>query len=114
METLIISIISVGCAIVGALVGIFTYKKNQHKDIEVHEKDLKEETQEETREKVQLNAKIDVLLSNNTEIKGSVKDLSNKFDNFKDDFNIRLTRVEESCKNNEKRIDSLEKKGRVK
>ena len=46
METLIISIISVGCAIVGALVGIFTYKRNQHKDDEVHEKDLKEETQE--------------------------------------------------------------------
>ncbi len=111
METLIISIISVGCAIVGALVGIFTYKRNQHKDDEVHEKDLKEETQEETREKVQLNAKIDVLLSNNTEIKGSMKDLSNKFDKFKDDFNTRLTRVEESCKISEKRLDNLERKG---
>ena len=114
MNTLVISLISVSCAIIGALIGILTYKRNYQKDIEIHEKDLKEDTQEETREKVQLNAKIDVLLSNNTEIKGSVKDLGDKFDRFKDDFNVRLTRVEENCKNNEKRIDVLEKKGKLK
>ena len=114
METWLISLISISCTIIGALIGILTYKRNYKKDIEIHEKDIKEDTQEETREKVQLNAKIDVLLSNNTEIKGSMKDLSNKFDKFKDDFNVRLTRVEENCKNNEKRIDVLEKKGKSK
>lgn len=111
METWLISIISVSCAIVGAFIGILTYKRNYKKDIEIHDKDIKEDTQEETREKVQLNAKIDVLLSNNTEIKGSMRDLNNKFDSFKDEFNVRLTRVEENCKNNEKRIDVLERKG---
>lgn len=107
METLIISLVSVGCAIIGAIVGIFTYKRN-------HDKEVKAETKDDTKEKVQMNAKLDVLLSNNTEIKGSVKDLGDKFDKFKEDFNTRLVRVEEWCKNNEKRIDNLEKKGKTK
>lgn len=98
------AIICLMCTIVGCLVGYFGFRRNQNNDIRT-------ETKEDTRDKVQLNAKLDVLLSNNTEIKGSVKELDKKLDNFKDDVNVRLTRVEESCKQAHKRLDIFEEKG---
>lgn len=96
-------IITLGCTIVGCLVGYFGFRRNSNNDI-------KNETKEDTRDKVQINAKLDVLLSNNTEIKSSVKEVTKKLEDFKDDVNIRLTRVEESCKQAHKRIDSIESK----
>ena len=98
-------LISIICTILGASIGYLGFRRNQNND-------LKAETQEDTRDKVQLNAKLDVLLSNNTEIKGSVKELDKKLDTFKDDVNIRLTRVEESCKQANKRLDLIESKGK--
>ena len=100
----ITAIIRLVCTIVGCLVGCFGFKRNQNNDIRM-------ETKEDTRDKVQLNTKLDVLLSNNTEIKGSVKERDKKIDNFKDDVNVRLTRVEESCKQAHKRLDTFEEKG---
>lgn len=102
--TTTISLVGFTCTIIGCLIGVFGFKRNQNND-------LKNDTKEDTRDKVQLNAKLDVLLSNNTEIKGTVKELDKKLDNFKDDVNIRLTRVEESCKQAHKRMDTLEMKG---
>lgn len=97
-------------SIVSALIGYSVYLRNIKKDV-------KRETQEEasvriddTKEKVQLNTKLDILLSNNTEIKGEIRDINNKFDTFKDAFNERLTRVEESAKQAHKRIDDLKQK----
>jgi predicted nucleic acid-binding Zn-ribbon protein len=100
----ITAIICLMCTIVGCLVGYFGFRRNQNNDIRT-------ETKEDTRDKVQLNTKLDVLLSNNAEIKGSVKELDKKLDNFKDDVNVRLTRVEESCKQAHKRLDTFEAKG---
>ncbi len=91
------------CTVLGAVVGYFGFRRNQNND-------LKAETKDDTKEKVQMNAKLDVLLSNNTEIKGSVKELDKKLDDFKDKVNERLTRVEESCKQAHKRIDTIESK----
>jgi len=103
MNGVIVGLISLICTILGALLGYLTFKNNQKKEI-------KEETKEDTKSKVELNTKLDVVLMNNTEIKGSVKELDRKLDAFKDDVNTRLTRVEESSKQAHKRIDTLESK----
>lgn len=100
----ITALIGICCTIIGCIIGVFGFNRNQNND-------MKAETKEDTRDKVQLNTKLDVLLSSNTEIKGSVKELDKKLDNFKDDVNVRLTRVEESCKQAHKRMDTLETKG---
>lgn len=102
METT--ALVGICCTIIGCIIGVMGFKRNQNNDMKI-------ETKEDTRDKVQLNTKLDVLLSNNTEIKGSVKELDRKLDNFKDDVNVRLTRVEESCKQAHKRMDTLEMKG---
>ena len=86
METLIISIVSVSCAIVGAIVGISTYKRNRDKEIKT-----------DTAEQIKMNAKLDAILSNNAKSESLVKELSDKFDSFKDDFGTRLAKVEERC-----------------
>lgn len=96
-------LISIGFTILGGLIGYFGFKRNQNND-------LKQETREDTKSKVELNAKLDVLLSNNAEIKGSFRELDKKLDTFKDDVNVRLTRVEENCKQYERRIENLEVK----
>ena len=90
METAIITSISVICTIIGALLGIATYKRN-------HEKEIKSEVKVDTQEKIQMNAKLDAILSNNAKMESSVKELSDKFDSFKDDFGTRLAKVEERC-----------------
>lgn len=96
METLAISIISVCCAVIGAIMGISTYKRNRDKEIKT-----------DTAEQIKMNAKLDAILSNNAKSESLVKELSDKFDSFKDDFNTRLVRVEESCKFAHTRIDKL-------
>lgn len=96
-------IISLVCTVLGAILGYLTFKRNSNND-------LKQSTQEDTKSKVELNAKLDVLLSNNAEIKGSFRELDKKLDTFKDDVNVRLTRVEENCKQYERRIENLEAK----
>ena len=103
MNSVMVGFISVGCTLLGAILGYLTFKNNQRKEI-------KEDTKEDTKSKVELNTKLDVVLMNNTEIKGSVKELDRKLDTFKDDVNTRLTRVEESSKQAHKRIDTLESK----
>ena len=100
----ITALVGICCTIIGCIIGVMGFKRNQNNDIRT-------ETKEDTRDKVQLNTKLDVLLSNNTEIKGSVKELDKKLDNFKDDVNVRLTRVEESCKQAHKRLYTFEEKG---
>lgn len=94
------TIVGIISAIVGMILGYAGFSHTQKKD-------QKKDTEESTKNRVQLNTKIDLLLSNNSEIKGSVKELDKKFDNFKDDVTERLTRVEESCKQAHKRIDRL-------
>ena len=95
-------VISLACTVIGCLIGYFGFKRNANNDI-------KQDTKEDTRQKVELNTKLDILLSNNTEIKGGMKELDKKLEDFKDDVNVRLTRVEESVKQAHKRIDGLEK-----
>ena len=97
----ITAIICFMCTIVGCLVGYFGFRRNQNNDIRT-------ETKEDTRDKVQLNTKLDVLLSNNTEIKGSVKELDKKLDVFKDDVNVKLAKLEADSTNYDKRITNLE------
>lgn len=99
----ITALIGLICTLLGALLGYLGFKRNANND-------LKEDTKEDTKSKVELNTKLDVLLSNNTEIKGSVKELDRKIDAFKDDVNVRLTRVEESAKQAHKRLDLIENK----
>lgn len=94
------TMIGIVCTIIGTFIGFISYYYT-------HKKDEKKDTEEVTKNRVQLNTKIDLLLSNNSDIKGSVKELDKKFDNFKDDVTERLTRVEESCKQAHKRIDRL-------
>ena len=103
MNNVIVCGISLSCTILGAVLGYFTFKKNENKEI-------KNETKEDTKSKAELNTKLDLVLMNNTEIKGSVKELDRKLDAFKDDVNTRLTRVEESNKQAHKRLDTLESK----
>ena len=100
------ALITLAFTILGGVLGYLGFKRNQTNDI-------RKNTQEDTKEKVELNTKIDVILSNNAEIKGSVKELDRKLDSFKDDVNIRLTRVEESCKQAHKRIDDFDKDRRT-
>lgn len=96
----IIAIVGIVCTLIGTFIGVVSYNYTQKKD-------EKKDTESTTKNRVELNTKIDLLLSNNSEIKGSVKELDKKFDNFKDDVTERLTRVEESCKQAHKRIDRL-------
>lgn len=103
MNSVVVSLIGIGCTVLGAILGYLTFSNNQKKEI-------REDTKEDTKSKVELNTKLDVVLMNNTEIKGSVKELDRKLDAFKDDVNTRLTRVEESSKQAHKRIDTLENK----
>ena len=118
METLIISIIGAIVAVGSFFLGILTYKRNHEKDVRKREEDIEQKTKQETEEdikvKIQMNAKLDAILSSGAEMKNSVKDLGEKFDKFKEDFNTRLVRVEEWSKNIDKRIDNLEKKGKTK
>ena len=97
------TLINIGCALIGCIIGVLAYRKTKIKQ-------LQSETMEDTKDKVQQNAKLDVLLSTNTETKGLIRDLDKKFDEFKDETITRLTRVEESCKQAHKRIDALENK----
>lgn len=96
-------LIGIAGTLLGIVFGYLGFRRNERQD-------LKKDTEEDTKAKVELNAKLDVLLSNNTEIKGSVKELDKKFEEFKDDTNVRLTRVEESVKQAHRRIDNMEKK----
>lgn len=93
------------CTILGIILSYLAFRRNERNDI-------KSDVKDDTKDKVQLNTKIDILLTNNTEIKGEIKDINNKFDKFKDDFGERLTRVEESTKSAHKRLDILEKEGK--
>ena len=97
----IIPIISIVFTIIGGVIGYFAFRRNQNND-------LKKDTQEDTKSKVELNTKLDLLLSNNAELKSSFKEMDKKLDDFKDNVNERLTRVEESCKQAHKRLDMLE------
>ena len=91
--------------ICGTLAGIiFSYISFQRNKTT----DIKQDAKEDTKSKVELNTKLDVLLSNNTEIKSSIKEMNNKFDEFKDDTTERLTKVEASTKYAHDRIDKLE------
>ena len=97
----IIPIISIVFTIIGGIIGYFAFRRNQNND-------LKKDTQEDTKSKVELNTKLDLLLSNNAELKSSFKEMDKKLDDFKDNVNERLTRVEESCKQAHKRLDMFE------
>ena len=97
------TLINIGCALIGCIIGVLAYRKTQIKEIQ-------NATELETKEKVQQNVKLDLLLTNNTEMKNSMKELDKKMDSFKDDFIEKITRVEESCKQAHKRIDQLELK----
>ena len=87
----------------GIIFGYISFQRNKSNDI-------KQDTKEETKSKVELNTKLDVLLSNNSEIKSSIKEMNNKFDKFKDDTTERLTKVEASTKFAHERIDKMEGK----
>ena len=97
----IIPIISIVFTIIGGVIGYFAFRRNQKKK-------KKKDTQEDTKSKVELNTKLDLLLSNNAELKSSFKEMDKKLDDFKDNVNERLTRVEESCKQAHKRLDMFE------
>ena len=97
----IIPIISIIFTVIGGVIGYFAFRRNQNND-------LKKDTQEDTKSKVELNTKLDLLLSNNAELKSSFKEMDKKLDDFKDNVNERLTRVEESCKQAHKRLDMFE------
>lgn len=97
----VIPIISIVFTIIGGVIGYFAFRRNQNND-------LKKDTQEDTKSKVELNTKLDILLSNNAELKNSFKEMDKKLDDFKDNVNERLTRVEESCKQAHKRLDMFE------
>lgn len=96
-------IIGLICTLLGSLIGYLGFKRNS-------DNDLKQNVKEDVSKKIELDTKINVLLTNNAEIKGDIKSLDNKFDKFKDDFSERLTRVEESAKQAHKRIDTIEVK----
>lgn len=95
-------LIGIAGTLLGIVFGYLGFKRNVTND-------LKQDTKDDTKTKVEMNTKLDVLLSNSAETKGSIKEIEKKFDSFKDDVNVRLTRVEESCKQAHKRIDGLEK-----
>jgi hypothetical protein len=101
METLIISIIGAIVAVGSFFLGILTYKRNYKKDLRKREEEIeqkaKQETADDVKAKIQMNAKLDAILSNNAKSESLVKELSNKFDSFKDDFGTRLAKVEERC-----------------
>lgn len=91
------------CTILGGILGYLSFRRNEKLDI-------KQDTKEDTKQKVELNTKLDILLTNNGELKSSFKELDKKLDVFKDDVNIRLTRVEENTKLLEKRVDNVERR----
>lgn len=91
------------CTISGGILGYLSFRRNEKLDI-------KQDTKEDTKQKVELNTKLDILLTNNGELKSSFKELDKKLDVFKDDVNIRLTRVEENTKLLEKRVDKVERR----
>lgn len=91
------------CTILGGTLGYLSFRRNERYDI-------RQDTKEDTKTKVELDTKLNILLTNNTEIKSSFKELDKKLDVFKDDVNIRLTRVEENTKLLEKRVDKVERR----
>lgn len=97
------TLINIGCALIGCIIGVLAYRKTQIKEIQ-------NKIELEAKEKVQQNVKLDLLLTNNAEMNNSIKELDKKMDSLKDDFIEKITRVEESCKQAHKRIDQLELK----
>lgn len=94
------AIIGIACSVGGLLIGYFGFARNR-------DNDLKHNTYESTKSRVEINTKIDMILGNMTETKGSIKEIDRKFDDFKDNVTKDLARVQESCKQAHKRIDQL-------
>lgn len=91
-------------SIFGIIFGYLAFKRN-------YTNDLKADAKEATQQKVEVNTKLDILLSNNSELKVGFKELDKKLDTFKDDVNVRLTRLEETGKHFNERLEIVEKRG---
>jgi len=96
-------IIGMACGVAGLLISYLAFKRDTNKC-------AKEEVTEDVSKKIELDTKINLLLNNSTETKSDIRTINNKFDNFKDAFSERLTRVEESSKQAHKRLDRVEKR----
>ncbi|MEG2289906.1 MAG: hypothetical protein RSA29_02560 [Clostridium sp.] len=92
METISIGAI---CAVIGAVIGISTFKRNQNKDIK-----------QEGRDDAVISTKLEYISRGVDDIRLEIKAQDRKIE----DINGRLIRVEESTKSAHKRIDSLEDK----
>lgn len=99
METRII--INLACTIVGCIIGYLTFKRNE-----------KTEIKKETKETVELKANLNMLVTNNIEIKGLLSSLDKKLNEFKDSVNVRLAKLEENMKFINKRIEEVEERVR--
>lgn len=88
-----VTLISLICAIFGAFMGVLGYKRLAIKDIE-----------DSSKENAVIATKLDFISQIVTNIQVKMEVQEKKFE----DFNIRLTRCEESSKSAHKRLDEIE------
>jgi outer membrane murein-binding lipoprotein Lpp len=91
-----VTTIGIICTIVGAVIGISTYKRTVTKDI-----------QNETKESAIMATKLDFISQGVNNIQVKMEAQETKFEAM----NERITRVEESTKSAHKRLDDIEKEG---
>jgi hypothetical protein len=85
-------LITLGCTVVGAYVGVMTYKNGFKKDIQA-------DTVQQTEIKVQLSYISQGIIDIQTKL--------NKQDKFNNDILVRVAKVEESTKSAHHRIDEI-------
>lgn len=87
------------CTILGAIISYVTFFRKYNKEV-------KEETENETTKLVTISLKLDGISNNINEIREDQKEHAKSFN----DLSERVTLIEHSLKEMKKRVDSVEKK----
>lgn len=103
MDTIFVTAVGLLCTILGSVIGYLGFIKN-------HDKAIKKDTTDDTTIKVELQTTMSLILKQITEMKKDIQCLDKKFDDFKDNINNRLTKLEEMYKYANERIGKLERK----
>lgn len=97
MDGTLLTIIPVICTVIALIISIKSYFKTDKKDD-------KTETEKRIARDTKIDTKLDLVLKGNDDLKGEIKGINNSIELYRE----KLARVDESCKQAHKRIDTLE------
>ena len=87
------------CSVIAVVISLKNYSKD-------NKKETKEDITDRVKRDTTISTKLDMVIVGNTELKNEIKGINNKFD----DITEKVARIEESCKQAHKRLDTLENK----